>query len=52
MNKGDIIIQDHGAGHVFPDGKGSQVPHFNIRKGSNVRTGSVKETKDHYNFRK
>lgn len=43
-----IIIQDHSAGHHYPDGIGNQGSHINIRPIDNVRTGSVPKTLEHY----
>ncbi|WP_445375954.1 HNH/endonuclease VII fold putative polymorphic toxin [Photorhabdus tasmaniensis] len=45
-----VIIQDHSAGHYYPDGIGNQGPHLNVRSLDNIRTGSVPGTLDHYSF--
>ncbi|MEC9649438.1 RHS repeat-associated core domain-containing protein, partial [Escherichia marmotae] len=45
-----IIIQDHSAGHSYPNGIGNQGPHLNVRPIENTRTGSVPGTFDHYEF--
>lgn len=45
-----IIIQDHSAGHSYPDGIGDQGAHLNVRPSDNTRTGSVPGTSGHYNF--
>ncbi|POA31640.1 type IV secretion protein Rhs, partial [Pseudomonas sp. GW456-12-1-14-TSB6] len=49
-----LILQDHSAGHKFGDARkiGDQGPHFNIRPAANPRTGKVKNTDEHYPFRK
>ena len=47
-----IVIQNHAAGHQYPDGIGDQGPHFNVRPITNTRTGKVKNTKEHYPFDK
>ncbi|WP_079772809.1 HNH/endonuclease VII fold putative polymorphic toxin, partial [Salmonella bongori] len=44
------IIQDHSAGHSYPDGIGNQGSHLNVRPIENTRTGSVPGTFDHYEF--
>ena len=45
-----VIIQDHGAGHQYPNGKGNQEAHFNVRPPENTRTGKVSGTQEHYPF--
>ena len=45
-----IVIQDHSAGHQYPDGIGNQGSHFNVRPIDNIRTGSVPGTFGHYEF--
>lgn len=45
-----IIIQDHSAGHSYPNGVGNQGSHLNIRPIENIRTGSVPGTLEHYEF--
>ncbi|MGR4051840.1 HNH/endonuclease VII fold putative polymorphic toxin, partial [Kosakonia cowanii] len=45
-----VIIQDHSAGHSYPNGVGDQGPHINIRPIDNIRTGHVPGTSDHYDF--
>ncbi|THJ29930.1 type IV secretion protein Rhs, partial [Lampropedia aestuarii] len=45
-----VIIQEHSAGHQYPDGIGNQGPHFNVRPTNNPRTGKVPGTKEHYPF--
>ena len=47
-----IVVQNHAAGHQYPDGIGNQGPHFNVRPINNTRTGKVKNTKEHYPFDK
>lgn len=49
-NGSKIIIQDHSAGHIYPDGIGNQGRHFNIRPPENIRTGKVAGTKEHYSY--
>jgi hypothetical protein len=39
-----IIIQNHAAGHQYPDGIGNQGPHYNVRPTNNPRTGKVPGT--------
>ncbi|WP_257890972.1 HNH/endonuclease VII fold putative polymorphic toxin [Rhodococcus sp. USK10] len=47
-----IIIQDHGAGHMFGEGGiGDQGPHFNVRPDGDTRSGNVPGTLEHYPFR-
>ncbi|NJR44083.1 hypothetical protein HC761_01085 [bacterium] len=43
------IIQDHGAGHRFPDG-GVEPPHFNVRNAIDPRHSIFPGTKPHYPF--
>jgi hypothetical protein len=51
-NKGkQLVIQDHGAGHKFPDG-GKEGSHFNVRKPEDLRHSVFSGTKSHYNFEK
>ena len=45
-----VIVQDHGAGHQYLDGKGNQGSHFNVRPPQNTRTGKILGTKEHYPF--
>ena len=45
-----IVIQDHSAGHSYPNGIGDQGRHLNIRPIENTLTGSVPDTLDHYEF--
>ncbi|KHD27853.1 hypothetical protein LH67_15035 [Xenorhabdus nematophila] len=45
-----VIIQDHSAGHYYPNGVGNQGPHLNVRPIDNIRTGSIPGTLDHYSF--
>ncbi|WP_199880829.1 HNH/endonuclease VII fold putative polymorphic toxin, partial [Pluralibacter gergoviae] len=45
-----VIIQDHSAGHSYPNGVGNQGSHLNVRPIDNIRTGSVPGTLDHYEF--
>ncbi|WP_208642853.1 HNH/endonuclease VII fold putative polymorphic toxin [Rahnella woolbedingensis] len=45
-----IIIEDHSAGHSYPDGIGNQGAHVNVRPSDNTRSGSVPGTSGHYNF--
>lgn len=47
----DIIIQNHAAGHKYPDGIGNQGPHYNVRPENSPRTGKVPGTKPHYEFK-
>ena len=52
-NRGEeIVIQDHSFGHTFDDGVGNQGSHFNVRPADDVRNGSVKGTKPHYDYDK
>ncbi|MEY8213925.1 MAG: HNH/endonuclease VII fold putative polymorphic toxin, partial [Colwellia sp.] len=44
-----IVIQDHQAGHKFPDG-GAEGAHFNVRPASDTRHGKVPGTEAHYPF--
>lgn len=44
-----VIIQDHGQGHVFPEG-GRVGPHFNVRPSNDSRNGQVPGTKPHYPY--
>ena len=44
-----VVIQNHAAGHVFPDG-GVEGPHYNVRPLDNLRTGKVVGTSGHYGF--
>jgi hypothetical protein len=46
-----VVIQDHGAGHKFPDG-GKEGPHFNVREKNDLRHSVFPGTKSHYNFNK
>ena len=45
-----VIIQDHSAGHKFPDGKNEEGSHFNVRPIHDTRNGKVSGTKAHYEF--
>ncbi|MFC4075642.1 DNRLRE domain-containing protein [Salinithrix halophila] len=48
---GDIIIQDHGAGHYYGQGGiGDQGPHFNVRPIEKPRRGKVGGTLAHYEW--
>ena len=52
-NRGEeTVIQDHSFGHTFDDGVGNQGSHFNVRPADDVRNGSVKGTKPHYDYDK
>ena len=44
-----VVIQNHAAGHVFPDG-GVEGPHYNVRPPNQLRTGKVRGTSGHYGF--
>jgi RHS repeat-associated protein len=48
-----VVIQDHSAGHIFPDG-GRIGPHFNIRHmdATTLRRGSPEGTLGHYMYRR
>ncbi|MFP3441880.1 HNH/endonuclease VII fold putative polymorphic toxin, partial [Pantoea sp. SIMBA_133] len=50
LGRSTVIIQDHGAGHIFSETSGDQGPHFNVRPISNTNTGSIEGTHGHYNF--
>ena len=46
-----IVIQEHAIGHYYgPNDRGNQGAHFNVRPGSNTRTGAVPGTDDHYSW--
>lgn len=49
-NGDKVIIQDHSAGHQFPDG-GIEPGHFNVRPPEDRRHGVVDGTKPHYPFK-
>lgn len=44
-----VVIQDHGQGHTFPDG-GSVGPHINVRPAGDTAHGQVEGTKPHYPY--
>lgn len=46
-----IVIQDHSAGHQWPDGT-TEPPHFNVRPAHDTRGGKVPGTYGHYSFPK
>ena len=45
-----VYIQDHSYGHKYSNGIGNQTAHFNVRPETNIKTGTVKGTKNHYYF--
>jgi len=45
-----VIVQDHSHGHSYSGGIGDQPSHFNVRPETNLQTGKVSGTKDHYYF--
>ncbi len=49
-----LILQDHSAGHKYGDinNRGDQGPHINVRPADDRRNGKVKNTSDHYPFRR
>lgn len=50
-NGDKVVIQDHQAGHKFPDG-GGEGAHFNVRKPEETRHSVFPGTDSHYNFDK
>ncbi len=45
-----VVVQDHSAGHQYPNSVGNQGSHFNVRPPENIRTGKIPGTKEHYPF--